>query len=141
MGNSNTKPSATDGEIEDAPALVPPGEYQVRLRNWWTGMLFGGKAAKLVLNLEIVEFGEHLGKRLQRWYNVRRLVGKPGPNGGFKAGWSSDLVREYATLISLAPNQRNDRIALSRYKPLVLVADVVTVEEDAKQNKLPPALQ
>jgi len=91
------------------------------------------------LIFKIVNFGEHFGVELQRWYNVDLpRHQRTGRNGPFKAGWSSDLVREYVSLIGLV--KRNDRIALSKYADVIVNAEVETVSSTSKQEELPAAL-
>jgi len=126
------------GQIENARVLIPAGRYQLQLSHWWTGVLFG-RRPKLALIFKVVDFGEHFGVLLERWYNVtlpRHLA--TGRNGSFKAGWSSDLVREYVSLIGIV--KRNDRIALSKYADAIVNAEIVTVSSTSKQEPLPEAL-
>lgn len=122
-----------DGEVVGMPALVPPGEYRLRLDGWNTVMLFG-RSPKLVLNFRIMDMGEHFEKPLKRWYNVAELVGRAGKSGKFRAGWSSDLVREYAMLVEQPA--RRDRLALSSLKEHLIIGLVETVATDRKQGKI-----
>lgn len=126
-----------DGAVLDTPPLIPPNTYRVRVIDWATCRMFG-RQPKLVLRCEVCDFGKHLGVRLCRYYNVRR-VGRLGRRGNFSVGWSSDLVREYARLVGMPA--RRDRIALSRYCKLLLLAEVETVEQSARQEPLPACAQ
>lgn len=99
-------------------------------------MMFG-RQGKLALHFAIVDMGDYFGVPLERWYNCR-IKGTTGRNGRFSVGWASDLVREYAALVGMPA--RNDRIALMRYEPLVLTAEVETVETTRAQEKLPVEL-
>jgi hypothetical protein len=125
------------GEIENIPPLVREGIYTVKFMHWWTGILFG-RRPKLAIVFRICDQGDYFGIELRRWYNVKPK-GKLGRNGEFKAGWSSDLVREYANLVGMP--RRNDRIALTRYTGLLINAEVKTVRETREQQALPEALQ
>lgn len=128
-----------EGSIEgEMPVLIPPGKYQMRCTGWETRMLYG-RQPKVVLRLEVCDFGPYFGLKLARWYNAHKLKEPPRRKGKFVAGWSSDLVREYAGIID-EPN-RNDRIALSRLRDILLVGHVVTVTRDRCQRRLPAAVQ
>jgi hypothetical protein len=127
------------GEVECVPPLIPPGTYRLRFSHWWTGILFG-KAHKLAVSFKVMDFGEHFDAELRRWYNVQIPQGRrTGRNGVFKAGWGSDLMREYASLIGMV--KRNDRIALTHYANKVILGEVVTVKTAHDQEELPEALQ
>jgi hypothetical protein len=128
--------ASSDGEIELVPSLVPQGRYRVKFSHWSTGIMFG-RQGKLALHFTICDQGDYFGNPVVRYYNVR-IKGKTGRNGRFSAGWGSDLLREYVSLVGMAT--RNDRIALSKYAPLLLVAEVGTVDTSRAQEKLQPAL-
>jgi hypothetical protein len=119
------------------PPLIVPGKYQMRFKDWETRILFG-RQAKVGVLLEVCEYGPHFGMRFVRWYNARELKGRPGRNGRFVAGWSSDLVREYTSIVDLPT--RSDRVALSRLRNFLLLGQVVTVTKDRRQRALPLAL-
>ena len=126
-----------EGEIESVPALIEPGDYLVKFSHWSTHLLFK-KTGKLAVHFTICDHGDYFGTALQRWYNVR-VRGRIGRNGHFTATWGSDCLREYACLVGMT--RRNDRIALSKYAPLLLVARIRTVESNRTQAKLPMVLQ
>lgn len=125
-------------EIIDRPPLIPPGEYLLKLDSWSTAMMWG-RSPKLIMTFIVVSVGNYFGLKIQRYYNVDRLIGKPGKSGQFKLRWSSDAVREYATLIH-APS-RLDRVYLEHYSRLVIVGRVKTVEKTSLQKNLPEALR
>lgn len=127
--------TAIDGE---RPALVPPGTYDVSYCGFSTFILFG-RAAKLNLQFKIVTMGEHFEKRLQRYYNVSRLIGRPGQNGRFKVGFSSDFLRDYARLFPVPT--RLDRIPMSSFEKHIFIAKVRTVEKGSTQEAIPDALR
>jgi hypothetical protein len=139
VSGADKKVSGGEGTIDgEPPALIPPGTYQLRLEHWATRMLFG-RQPKVVLLLSICDFGPLFGTKLERWYNASRLNGPPKACGKFAAGWSSDLVREYASIIGMPP--RRDRLSLCKYRDLMLTGHVATVTADRKQRRLPPPLQ
>lgn len=127
--------AAIEGE---RPALVPPGTYDVSFCGFSTFILFG-RASKLNVQFKILTTGEHFEKRISRYYNVARLIGRPGPNGRFKCGFSSDFLREYAKLFPV-PN-RLDRIPMSSYEKHIFIAKVRTVEKGSQQEAIPDSLR
>ena len=127
--------AAIEGE---RPSLVPPGVYDVSFCGFSTFILFG-RAAKLNLQFRIVTYGEHFEKRISRYYNVARLIGRPGPNGRFKCGFSSDFLRDYCRLFP-APT-RLDRIPMSSFEKHIFSARVRTVEKGSQQEAIPDALR
>lgn len=133
----NRERDPPDGEIEHVPALVPRGTYRVRFLYWSTHLMFG-KQGKLAMHFAIMDLGEFFGVELVRWHNCR-VKGATGRYGRFAVGWGSDLVREFARIVGMP--MRPDRIALTRYEPLLLVAEVETVEMTRMQEKLPASLR
>jgi hypothetical protein len=127
--------AAIDGE---RPSLVPPGVYEVGFVAFSTFILFG-RASKLNLQFKVLTMGEHFEKRISRYYNVTRLIGRPGPCGRFKVGFCSDFAREYARLFPM-PN-RLDRIPMSAFEKHIFLANVRTVEKGAQQESIPDALR
>lgn len=127
--------AAIEGE---RPALVPPGTYDVSFCGFSTFILFG-RASKLNLQFKILTMGEHFEKRLNRYYNVARLIGRPGPNGRFKVGFSSDFLREYAKLFPVP--HRLDRIPMSSFERHIFTAKVRTVEKGSQQEAIPDSLR
>lgn len=137
-----TRPSAPGGNVDATvdgglPPLIPEGPYHVRLLDWATVNLFG-RRPKLVLYLSVCDQGEYFETRLERWYNVKALVGPPRRRGRFKLGRSSDFVREYAGLCDRP--FRPDRIALSWLQDKLLLGQVLTVKTDYRQRPLAPCL-
>jgi hypothetical protein len=126
------------GEIEGgAPPLVPEGNYSLRFDTWSTCLMWG-RQPKVVLSFTVTDYGPHFGTRLQRWYNVTRVIGKPGPKGRFKAGFSSDLLRELAACCR--PASRPDRVALTAYADRLVIGQVETVKRDSRQRAIPEVL-
>lgn len=120
------------------PPLVSPGTYDVSFVGFSTFYLFG-RASKLNVQFKILTMGEHFEKRISRYYNVSRLIGRPGPNGCFKVGFSSDFLREYGKLFPV-PN-RLDRIPMSNYEKHIFTAKVRIVEKGAHQEDIPDGLR
>ena len=127
--------AAIDGE---RPSLVPPGEYDVTFCGYSTFILFG-RASKLNLQFKIVTLGPHFEQPISRYYNVARLIGRPGINGPFKVGFSSDFIRDYARLFP--PPARLDRIPMSHFEKHVFIAKVRTVEKGSQQEAIPDVLR
>lgn len=126
-------------EIEgEAPALVPPGEYDLRFDHHETLILFG-RASKLVLWFKIITFGDHFETKIARFYNIKRIIGRPGRNGRFKVGFNSDFMREYGRLFR--PPRRLDRIAMSRFETVILIGKAKTVTRGHDQSEIPEAMQ
>lgn len=132
-------------EFEDAPEcvveglrpLVPPGIYTAVFDTWRTVLMFGGHAAKVVLVFALLD--EQIGTRLERFYNVRRLIGKPRPRGRFVVGAYSDFAREFTALTH--SSNRLDRLAPSALENRGYKLTVRTVTMGANQLRLPAALQ
>lgn len=122
----------------ERPSLLPPGIYDVGFLGFSTFVLFG-RASKLALHFKVVTYGEHFEKRISRYYNVTRLIGRPGPNGRFKVGFSSDFIREYGKLFPVPT--RLDRIPMSSFEKHVFTAKVRTVEKGSQQEAIPEGLR
>ena len=128
----------SDLTVDSELVLLPPGKYHLRFIDWFT-VLYMRKQPKVELRFVVVEHGEHCGKRLSRWCNVKELIGKPRRRGRFKVGRSSDLLRDYARLVG--GRFRLDRMALSTLEPLTLVGQVETVERDRQQRDIPASVR
>jgi len=128
------------------PALIPPGDYQLRFDFWETSVLFG-KAAKIRMHFTVIEMGAYFDTaKLSLFYNASRLTGKPGRGGKFKVGWKSDFLRDYCALFATSARfdkivQRLDRIPMSMFKEHIFVGRVRTVKMGANQQPIPEPLQ
>lgn len=127
---------STDEEI---PPLIPAGTYELKFEGYSTGILFG-KSSKLILSFRIIDMNEHFETKILAYYNVQRLIGKPGKNGNFKSGWSSKFTREFINLFGIRP-QRLDRIPMSHFDKQILIGQAKTVKQGHNQKKLHPAAQ
>jgi hypothetical protein len=132
-------PNAGYGSLDgERPPLIPPGVYDFRFDYWETRVLFG-RAPKLVLWFTVISYGDYFDRvRLPRNYNTR-LIGKAQRFGRFKPGFKCDFLREYVTLFQMPP--RLDRIPMSVFEKVIVVAKVRTVTTGSKQENIPPALQ
>jgi hypothetical protein len=128
-----------DGVLDGVrPALIAPGEYDLLYLYHETGMLFAGKAPKLSLWFKVVTLGPFLDAKVARYYNVKRLLSKPGKRGRFAVGWHSELVLDYARLFGLP--RRVDRLSLDGLKGVVVRGTVRTVRTNWKQKPMPECL-
>lgn len=119
--------------------VVAPGLYRLAFVNATTALAFQ-KAPKLALRFRIVDMGEYFGMQLDRWYNVKRLIGRPGRGGRFQTGRHSDFLREYLTLFPDAV-KRLDRMSFKPYRSVIIRGRVETVTHNKKQQPLPAPLQ
>jgi hypothetical protein len=126
-----------DGE---RPALIPPGEYQLRFDYHETCVMFG-RAPKLVLWFTVITPGAMFGNtRVPAFYNIRRLIGRPARHGRFKVGFKSGFLRDYFRLFT-TPASRLDRIPMSAFKTSIIVGKVRTVERGSDQTEIPEPLR
>jgi hypothetical protein len=125
-----------DGEsigVDDHLPLVPEGAYQARYISHQTAVMFV-QAAKVALRFEICE-GPLAGVRLDRYFRVKRLDGKPGPRGKFKLSARGDLYRTLARLLDT--KTRPDRISLQPLRHMLFRIHVRTVTRDRNGSELP----
>lgn len=123
-------------ELCDAPAQIPPGEYQATYMRHETA--YFAKSPKVYVWFRIIG-GSHDGTKIYRAYRVEALNGKPRKGGAFKVRHSSELYRQFVT--ATGHKERPDRIALSRLRNCVLLVSVRTVMSDYRQRPLSEALQ
>ena len=125
---------------EIAP-LVEPGEYAMVYVTRFTTYVH--KTPKLAIRFRIVEHGECFGIELERWFNCKRLIGKPGKNGGFMPPRHGGFLIEYCTLfpLELTRNSRLDRVSFKPFKNSIIVGKVKTVKRNSQQRNIPEPLQ
>lgn len=116
----------------DDLVCVPAGVYDLNFLDWEARVLHG--APKVILNFSIVTMGDFFNARVARYYHVRWIRKR-----AFKAGWHSDLVREYARLFNQKPD-RIDRIPMNRYRGSYIEGKVRTVKTDRRQREIPAPL-
>ena len=151
----STNPSATDdarlppqtandgprGSLDgDLPARVKPGTYEVTYVRHEVRHLFGGRAMKLVVWFRIVTFGTGFGVILPRYYNVGKADRSARSTSIFKAGFKSDLYRDYVRLLGEAPTKRSP-ISMANFRGKVFEARIRFVDRDSKQQPLAGAAQ
>ena len=124
---------------DDLPPKIPPGEYTVQMKTFTTAMMFGGKAPKLVIDFVIVEQGDHFGLVLPKYYNVKKLIGRPQQGGRFQASAKGDFARDYFELMQMG-DRRLDRLPMSVMEGVTFLAKVSTVKR-ARDRDIPEALQ
>lgn len=134
----NQQGNQESGVVTGLRPLIPPGTYKLAYIEHYTMMFC--KAPKVVLRFRVVDMGGCFGVELERFYNVQRLIGKPGKKGRFKVGASSDLVFEFCQVCSDRID-RLDRLPLSLMNNFVTLGDVHTVERNRKQKNLPELLK
>jgi hypothetical protein len=135
---TSAKPQAARnlGEFEideESHVRVPAGTYNVALIDWWTGVMFG-KSKKLALTFQIVDMGDYFGKKLVRWYNVKRHIGATGRHGNFKPSRGSAFMSDYVRMVGMP--SRIDRPSLTKLFNVLIKAEVATVKRDYEQNTI-----
>lgn len=139
MGSQQSVPESFAELDGPRPALVTPGVYELRFDYHETMVLFG-RASKLVLWFTVISMGPYFDcVRLPRFYNVKRIIGRPQRNGRFKVGFGSDFIREYARLFP-APG-RLDRIPMSAFSSHIILGRARTVIRGSDQSDIPEMLQ
>jgi len=120
-------------EIEGFKELLPEEWFEARYIGHATAFVFN--APKIFLHFEITQFGEHHGVRIFRAFRVRRLKGRPGPDGTFALHAGGEL---YTTLVHLlGVRSRSDRVTLRPLRTMLLRIRPRTVTTDYKQRPLP----
>ena len=76
--------------------------------------------------MRITTFGDSFGLILQRYYNVKHIIGKPQRHGRFKASKKGDFLREYLTLFPSRAD-RLDRIPMTPFQNVLIEGKVKTV--------------
>jgi hypothetical protein len=123
----------------DSAPLVDPGVYRLTFIHYRTALVYG-RAPKVALRFRIVDNGPFFEIELDRWYNCKRLIGKPCKSGRFEIGRQSDFLREYLTIFPNAMSRR-DRISFKPYRKNLITGRVETVIHNAKQQPLPELMQ
>ncbi len=124
---------------DDLPPLVRPGFHDVMLDGFQTALMFQGKAPKLIMDFTIVSHGKDYGKRVSRYYNVAKIIGKPQREGRFKVSKKGDFLREYLTLFQYA-GSRLDRLPMSPFNGVTIKAEIETVKH-SRGKVIPEPLQ
>jgi hypothetical protein len=132
MSNISTFPAPdSHSRIEDSHYLIEPGEYEVMYEFYKTSMSFN--RPNMTAWFSVASPGTAFGLYLPRHYNLEWV--KKG--GQFKARPHSECVRDFIAVTGETV-KRTDRIPLdTRYKGIIIVAEVRTVTKDSKGRKLP----
>ncbi len=120
---------------DDDLVHVPPDDYLLTYTNHQTRRIF--HQWKLYLTFAIADDGEHAGKELTRYYNIK-FVGR-NENQRINAGWYSDLMREFVFLFDEKP-RRPDEIPLTRFNNRTILGRVESVTKDQFGNPIPKPL-
>ena len=124
---------------DDPQPLVKPGLYELSFVDFNTAMMFLGKAPKLIMTFRIVTMGKFFGIELKRYYNIKRIYGKPQRHGRFKISRGGDFLREYMTLFT-GKVSRADRIPMSYFEKVLIEGRVDTVTH-SRGKDIPEELQ
>lgn len=144
MSNNNTDniiPLTCEAQIvDDAYTLVEPGIYDLGFIRLETAFMFR-HAPKVVLWFRIMTMGPAFCVEVPRFYNVKRIIGKPQKGGRFKVGRRSDFVREFTNLFQIQGN-RLDRIPVeSNFRNVFVSGELKTVTRDFQQRDLAEPIQ
>lgn len=137
MSASNGLPEAI--VADDIPPLVKPGVYDLAFVDFKTAIMFKGKAPKLIMNFRIITFGDYFETELSRYYNVKRIIGKPQRYGCFKCSKTGLFLREYMTLFT-GRVSRLDRIPMSHFENVIIEGIINTVTRSQGRH-IPKELQ
>jgi hypothetical protein len=120
--------------------LIPEGIYDLSYCDYSTCLMLG-KNPKVVINFQIMDFGDQFLKIIPKYYGVKKLSGKPRKNGGFMVGRKSKFLRDFLTLFPGQSVKRVDRIPMSRFQGVIIKGKVKTVVKGFDQRKIPEPLQ
>jgi hypothetical protein len=118
---------------------VEPGLYDLAYLYYETRFLHN-RSPKLVVWFKIITMGSDFEKKVPRYYNVKRLIGKARKNGDFKVGQKSDFLREFFT-VSTAPVTRLDRIPMGKLGEQIIQGNIDSVTTGYDQRPIPKQLQ
>ena len=113
--------------------LLPEQFFEGRFVGYSTLFIFG--TAKVVLAFEVTEPGEYHGARLIRAFRVRKIKGRPRPDGKFVLHAGGDLYRTLVRLLDI--RARPDRITLRPLRHMLFKIKPRTVVVDSRQRALP----
>jgi hypothetical protein len=121
--------------VGDIRPLVEPGEYIALFLHHETA-LYRGKP-KVYAHLQLIG-PAYPGTKLFRSFGAAEIVGEGKRHGGYKLGKDHELLRQLAGLF---PEERLDRLSLSRLKGKALRVSVRTVVNDHLKRTRSPNLQ
>lgn len=120
--------------LPDERPLVPDGRYHFKLVNHRTKYMFN--SPRLILLMTILDNGDYHGVSLPRYYNVNRLIGKPGKRGRFEPSRGGDFLIDYYSLI-LDNHRRLDRLSMKPLYDKIVYAETATVKTNNRKTNLP----
>ena len=111
----------------DYPAHVPPGVYRLSYHH----RRFVQRFDRTILEVyfKVQDFGEHFGKIIVRYYNVR--LSEKGKS--FTASPQSDFVRDYCVVFGRRPKFR--LAPLNDFKRVIVEGEVGSVKKDYLRRK------
>jgi hypothetical protein len=123
--------AAADDEAEISVVgyreLLPEGLWlEAKLTHHETSFVF--RAPKVFLHFEVVEPGDHFGKRLMRPFRAKSLVKPFGHNGRFTLHARSDLLLLIVRLLDV--KTRPDRVSLLDLRRMLLKVQCRTVHRN-----------
>jgi hypothetical protein len=124
---------------DEESALIPEGEYRLKLVNHHTAVQFG--TPKLILIFEVTDFGPLIGTKLKAFFNVAALNGKAGAKGKVKHKRTGDFMIQYFTVFPTAARiKRLDRVPMEPLYNIEIVCNVRTVKLNSNRLPLPEQL-
>ena len=137
LTSANTDSKDCEIVLLESRPLVPDGNYHFKLRHHETAIMF--KNPKLILHLEIAEFGDYHGIVIPNYYNVSEIYGPPKKRGRFKPTKGGDFLIDYFNLVGAGG--RLDRLSMKPLYNSFIYARTETVTKNNQGKKLPPQLQ
>lgn len=129
------KTSHTVELVGEQPAHIPDGVYVCRFEGYLTKYMFG-RCPKLYLRFSTFLCGQQY--MLDKYYNVKEIVGSCGAQGKFKLGRRSNFYRDYLRLFGSFPLTL-DQMAVWEGK--CFLCEVKSVKKDAAGDELEADLQ
>ena len=141
MSSSSVYERSSDAAlvVDDLYVEIPARSYEAKYLHYETLSIF--KSAKIVVWMEIIGFGKEFGIRLPKFYNARKLRGKPGKSGKFSVGRRSNFMMDFCSLFPEYGGRRMDRLPMSYFKDQVFIITVKTVTKNFEQKSIPSALR
>ena len=134
VGTVNAKVLPFDSKnAEYYPALIPDGEYTLAYCRHKIVRRF--ERDVLELWFTVMDFGEHYGKQVIRYYSVQASAKRRS----FTARPGSDFVLDYARVFGQRP--RFNMAPLERFKSCLVAGRVETVKQNHRQRTLPEVMR
>lgn len=117
-------------------ALIPDGNYQVAFERYGLSTRFN--RGSLELWFKILDYGEHFGRLVPRYYRVDLGDGKKAART-FRASRHSAFAREFVAVFRKAPPA--GVAALHWFRDIAIDAAIRTVSSDHRQRQLDQPLR